>query len=175
MTKRDVLAVALKVLGVYCVIQAVASLPIIGSALSWRGEPSREAFSRILLLASAILLPIIYIAIALVLWRKADSFAEKLIREDSPLPAMRDPGWEKQVFVLAIRIIGVVCFPMAIPELGKGIRELALMLQYHDTTGTVLIARAFSFVHLLLLLALGAYLLSGAKRIVGFVFRQNER
>jgi len=172
MTKRDVLDLALKVLGVYCVIRAVPELYMIIGCLA---ESHKESAGDRVFLAVMLLVPVLWIAIAAVLLMKADALARALVKEDAAVPAMGAPDWEVQVFGLALKVVGVVCLAIGIPYLGLTITSfLSAFTEQHGTMSvSVAIVRALpGIVYSALLLAIGAYLSFCTEHLVAFSFRK---
>jgi hypothetical protein len=170
MTKRDLLSLALKILGVLSAMGAVASLPAIGLAINMVHEGRQHDINPTVVLAGAILSPALYAAMAWVLLKGGDAIARKLMPEDSAITAVGAPDWEKPIFVLSLRITGVVCLAMGIPALGEFLLYLGMLWRYHQ--GVIGFQSLAHLSNALLLFAVGAYLLSGGKHLVAFVFRQ---
>jgi hypothetical protein len=175
MTKRDVLAVALRVLGVYCVIQALTLVPMIGFYLTGDIRVDGHAAQQFVFTASLILVLVLYVAVGGVLVGKAEAFAQRLIRLDAAAPALGAPDWERQFFVLALKIIGVVCLAMGLADLGRILTDTVIRWSHwpqSEKVQFVLAGLLPSGVEAGLLLAVGAYLLTGARHLVAFVFRE---
>lgn len=166
MTKRDVLSVALKIIGVICMLYAIFDISFGLSALSWQSR-SREETGFHWLVAAAIAAPVLLFCMAYVLLKWGDAIANRLIRDDAQLPTVGAGQWEKPVFSLAMRILGAVSI----------MRTVSLLLRELARTPF----RAFFMAHswgdiagLAVILLIGLYLLFGARHIVEFLFREKS-
>jgi hypothetical protein len=170
MTKRDILSVAFRIIGVYLAIFAIVSIPMIIFSLASQGQmqqsgmiiPPRSWVARI----SIQLNPILMFGFALALLKWADSLAAKLIKEDSAVSMPQAAADTKQVFVLALRIIGVMQIVAAAPGL------IANLLRLLPLGAMSRSAPGFNLPELIVRLLIGIYLLSGAKHLVAIVFRK---
>jgi hypothetical protein len=101
---------------------------------------------------------------------KADALAQKLGKEGGSIPAVGAADWEWPVFELVLKIIGVVCIMVGLADLAG---ELARWPNWpmHPEGPFVVAGLRPRAVEAGLLLVAGAYLLTGARRLVVFVFR----
>lgn len=164
MTKRDILSVTFKILGVVYVMKMIASLPLIVTVVSaFCQRHSSELLEGINLswcLGATIAYPILACIMACVLLRWGDLIAEKLIRVDTTLSVPDISQWQKPIFLLSLRIVGLVCVVKGIPNVVHALVSLSF--------------RGLRTVSPVMLLILGAYLLLGGKHLVKFAFRERE-
>jgi hypothetical protein len=166
MTKRDVLSVALKIMGVYCLFTAIVSIPTIGFGISM----ATQVYGEVWMLITSIMYPIWLIGFAYVFIQFSEVFAEKLIPEDTQIPSVDMSQLEKPIFVLAVRIIGVISLARGVPELVKFI-VLSPTWRYEAMT-----ARSWeNMAGGIALLGFGIYLLSGGKQLVAFAFKEKTK
>jgi len=162
MTKRDVLSISLKILGVTSITRAVVYVPMMGYFVI----PQRSGYSaRYLALGTTVILPFfLMLAIGYILLKWGDSIASKLIRVDSEVPAF-DTQWEMPAFTLALRVVGVLCLTRIISALQSSFRFLGQPAVMNSQTLAGIIAAAAY-------LLIGVYLISGGKHLVKLAFRK---
>jgi len=175
MTKRDVLSVACKILGLTCILYVILAAPGIVGFIPWAFEQVRRGSSGSMpdltpfyQLAALVGGALLWLVAAYVLLRFGDAIAARLVRVDAPLPSVGTSEWEKPVFVMAARIVGLACLARGIPVLARPLAAMAFQVTYRpggnmDTWAGLISGTA--------LLAFGAYLLSGGKHLVQFAFR----
>jgi len=165
MTKRDVLSVAFKIIGVMCIYSAALTIPIVIFSLAQIVDRHREINIEGIYLVSFIL----FAGLAFVLLRYGERIAEKLVPEDSALPTLNIKQQEIAIFQIAVRIIGVICLIKAVSDLFKGLTIYILKTRYYE------ILSAYEWGELvgaILLIILGGYLLSGGKKLVKFAYKE---
>ena len=166
MTKRDILSVAFKILGVISVMYAVEYIFAIGIGFGmiFQQPGPGQNFNPYWYLGSAILSAFLSIAIAYTLLKWGNLIAQKLIRDDSTISILDSSQWERPIFILSLKIIGVVCLSRGIPELVKTLSGMAF-LSKHQRTSLFNIDAIVSLI-------IGVYLISGGKRLVEFAYRE---
>ena len=175
MTKRDILSIAFKILGVISIMRVIESVFAIGMGFAWRlGKPEvlTEYYDPQWFLWTGILAFVLWLAIAYFLLRWGDLFAEKLIRYDSVMPLPDNDQWERPVFILSLKVIAVVCLAMGIPRLIDSLFDLILSAtgHWHQKSPSV----SNINVNAIVLVIFGLYLISGGRRLVEFVFRKRS-
>lgn len=172
MTKRDVLSVALKVLGAWCIVHSLSFLLTIGISLQALLRSSQgDVTLRPMLIWGSVGFVLVLCA-AYILLRFGDGIARRLAPIDSELSALGPSAWEKPVFVLSLRIIGVVCLVRGIPQLVRPIATLVLQGRY-ATLGNL--DNWASLIAAIVYLLLGAYLLSGGKHLVAWAYPEKAQ
>ena len=181
MTKRDVLSVALKVVGIILLIYAVVGIPrtvIYVILMLSRRVPGllHHTLEAWLQVAAAAL----FIILAGMLIGFADGIARKLVREDRELSIPRVD--ERPLFGVALRVIGVVLVVQAIPEVLRLLAEPALQVKHG--TGTLgwqlykefwtkhWVAHWAQTIQCAASLLLGLYLVAGARQFVDLLYRE---
>jgi len=167
MTKRDLLAVSLKVLGVYSLFNAIMLLTQVGFFIARYVTQGPRNENPYVLMAGFAAGFMLYLAFALVLLGRGDWIARKLVDEDGALPAVWARDSERPVFVLALRIVGAVW-------LIKGVWMLSRTLSLILPRGGFSTYQLPEITSSGILLALAAYFLSGGKHLVRFVFKEKE-
>ena len=140
MTKRDILSVALKILGVISIMRVIESVFVIGMGFATMfGKPEviPDVYNPDLFMWTGIISFVLWITMAYLLLRWGDLFAEKLIRDDSIITILDNNLWERPVFILSLRIIGVVCLAMGIPRLIDFLFDLGVSVMGHRQQSTV--------------------------------------
>jgi hypothetical protein len=173
MTKRDILSISFKVLGVVCLIYAAAMLPAIGIYIGSTVNKSSILGNPYWALALAVASWASVVAIAVFLLRRGDWMAERLVPTDSPVSTTVTDvrQWERSAFILSVKVIGVVCLTKGLPQLVNGLVDVARRGGPAPGRFWYLTHR---FVGPIVLLALGAYLISGGKHLVRFAFGHPE-
>lgn len=116
MSKRDILAIALKVVGAVFLIYGILELPtVIYIALSSRSTVAGTNAS--VAIATQFTSFGLTLALGACLVFAADGISRLLVREDAQLPASVIQADRRSVFQLALKIIGVVSVVQAVPAL----------------------------------------------------------
>ncbi|NIM89936.1 MAG: hypothetical protein GTO17_03205 [Candidatus Aminicenantes bacterium] len=169
MTKRDIVSISLKILGVFSVIYAVRQISRIAYAISIVIAQSERGLSSVGFLFGTIPSIILPLVVAYILLRWGDLIAKRLEREDSKIPTLGENGWEKPVFILSLRIVGVVCLIRSIPDLFNLLIRFASEGGIYISISPEIWGGLFSSI---VLLIIGLYLISGGKRFVKFVLKE---
>lgn len=167
MTKRELAALACKVLGLYAFISALNWLPVALMPILTGGAMGAQAARHWMLIVNA--LPgVLLINAALILWFGADALACWMVKEpDAPLPLVT-VGTEAQV--IAFSCLGLGSLLQAVPHIGQIITKLYISQQdaliQPDFKGMA----APDIIALLLQTLIGLWLLFGAAglaRLIG--------
>lgn len=174
MTKRDILSVAFKILGIISVMYAMEYMNGIGLGLGmiFQQPGPGQNFNPYWFLGTMILSAFLYIAIAYILLRWGDLIAKKFVREDSAISILDPSQWERPIFMLSLRIIGVVCLIKGVPELVKVLSELAFRGKYQGIISLPHIGSGI--IGAIVFLIIGVYLISGGKHLVKFAYRKKN-
>jgi len=168
MTKRDILSVAFKIMGVLLAASAILFMPIYLMTFVGFAGRERMPLSPYWYWAAAAASPVVTLCVAYLLLRFSDAMAGRLAARDNGVFSVGlAAGWEKAVFGLSLRIAGAGIVARGIPDLIRSALSRRLFQGFVDV-GTLL----FDVVHPLLTLIIGAYLLTGAKHLVRFLFRE---
>ena len=175
MTKRDVLFVALKIMGIYFICLAILSLPNIGVYLSMGARFGQEStFMSFGSLLNAIIYPIWLLGFAYVFFRFSDSITELLIPDDTELPQIDINQYQKPIFTLSIRIFGVLCLTRGIPKLAEFLAKLYRIKQAAMPLSDETISSSDfgNVISAIIFLVLGGYLISGGRWLVAFAYKE---
>jgi hypothetical protein len=167
MTKRDLLAAFLKILGVVFATFTVFNLATLFMPLEFVGSTVRDNQFWVTIGLTAVFF-IAILAIVFVLLRWGDGIARMLERDSSPLPPLVTGDWEKPLFILSLRVAGVVCLISGVPGVIYHLIQV-IYAAWSSLYGNI------SWSYLLrdiVLVVLGAYLLRGGKHVVRFGFRE---
>ncbi len=168
MTKRDILSISLKILGVFSIIYAVRQIPYIALTISMFIPQSGQGLSSIWYLIGIITSIILAFVIAYILLRWGDSIAKKLVRKDSKIPSLNEKEWEKPIFILSLRVVGVLCLIRGIQEL---IKYLIRFTSLGEKPGFLTAQNWGGVISTIVVLIISVYLISGAKKFVKFLLR----
>ena len=172
MTKRDVVAIVLKVLGVIAVMYAILHISSVGMAIGLLFRPSTPdspSYLSYWYIVVTITTPILLCIMAYLLLKWGDSIAIRLVRKDKKIPALGTNEWQRIIFTMALRIIGVVCLVKGIPEVIEGLGQIAFQWGWYG-----MINYWTGFFSAIVLVILGLYLISGGKYLVNYVFRERK-
>lgn len=175
MTKRDVLSVAFKIIGVYSIMTVIAYLPTIFMTLTISLQKSiimgLDSIARWYLIVF-ILFPITMLIFAYILIMYGEQIAEKLIKVDTALINMETTIKEKSIFIISLRIMGALQLAEAIPIILKTLIPFWMVSSKHLCLNSYLLTTSpgFELISGLVRLAIGFYLVSGAKDFVERVF-----
>lgn len=181
MAKRDVLSLALRVLGVVLIVQGIVGIPsVIASAVAIASQQwaSGEPVSLLNVLNWVGI--IVYVTVGIVLFFGGDAVARRLCssQERIELPEALDAS---SIFTTGARIVGLVFALQAIRWLLGGLSKVAAStVQLAGVTESDL-PKAFSeslrpeglasIISALVLLALSAYLVWGAPHLAKLIYR----
>jgi hypothetical protein len=164
MTERNILAAALKIIGIVVIAQVISSLPttVIGLGQLWSMSSGAMRFMSFLgvVLTSGLIIYIAYFFL-----KKSDLIAESLINPDRKFTISISSGWEKSGFILALRIIGVILVIKLAPNL---VNTIIMCLFMANQLQSFLVKSLFGGIFQLLI---GLYLISGGAHIVDFAFK----
>jgi uncharacterized membrane protein len=175
MTKRDVLSIAFKILGIISIMRVIESVFAIGMGVAWRfgkSEVATEYYDPQWFLWTGILSFVLWFAMAYFLLKWGDLFAQKLIRDDNVISLPDKDQWERPVFILSLKIIAVVYLIMGIPGLIRLLFDLVVSATGHWHQKPIISTNIN--VNAIVLVIFGVYLLSGGKYLVEFVYRERQ-
>jgi hypothetical protein len=168
MTKRDVLSVALKVLGVWSIVHSTSLLLLMGISLDMLlRNPKPDPSYRVQFIWGGVGFVLALFA-AYVLLHYGDGIARRLVPVDSGLAALGATEWEKPLFVLSLRIIGALCVVRGISNWVRPVALLVVQARYAEARDVYDWADVIAAT---LYVLLGAYLISGGRHLVEFAFR----
>ena len=169
MTKRDVLSLALKILGVYSIIYAVRQISNLVFAMRMAGPQPSSSPAPIWFLFGTVAPFFLSLIMAYVLLRRGDLIVLKLIKDDKDIPSLSSMDWESLIFILFLRIAGVVCLIRGLPQLSNSLIRLRPL---KEAQGFMSSSNLGSFISVIVLIILGVYLLFGAKGFARFVLNK---
>jgi NADH:ubiquinone oxidoreductase subunit 2 (subunit N) len=179
MTKRDVLSIAFKIMGVYFIYLAILTIPQIGMSISLFSKSTYSpGFNSPWYIIGSIVYPIWLLGFAFVFFRFSDSMTELLIPNDTELPQVDAIQNQKPIFTLALRIFGILCLTKGIPNLAAFFAKLYRVKQavpgdiYLNSNELISIADFINLVSAIVLIGLGGYLISGGMWLVNFVYKE---
>lgn len=179
MTKRDVMSIALRIMGLIIVYQILVSAPGVFATIAYMRQwsPAQEPFASnpAPYIMSMILNLVLMLLVSYALIFHADRISEKLIGIDStpstlPTTAMS----EISIFTTAIRIIGVYELAVGIPHLSN----IVAQAWQRSTVMADRFSRVFSIqnsTEAIATVILGFCLLLGAKYIADWVCSLDRR
>jgi len=173
-TIRDGLSIALKILGFHFIYMALTStatiagyLPVFLSLYKPTALDSTGIVKLALFLPSVIPF-LLYVVTACILLKFSDKISAKLISVDKEIQIFGADNWQKEVFTIALRIFGAY-------EVAK--RTATLVWQFAPEPAFQKAIEKDSWQNIaytLVCIAIGVYLLTGAKHIVNLVFKEKK-
>ena len=160
-SKRDILEISCKVLGLFCLIQGI---PYIASVLAF--VTTTDMITRFSLILTVGIAAFHYIA-AFILLKWAKGIAALLVGEDQPVEIKVGVGWQKLVYTLCLRVVGAVAIIRAVPRIIGAIIQITLGAT-SSASWVPLIIHVAS-------LALGIYFIGGAKAVVRIAMKGSLR
>jgi hypothetical protein len=184
MTKRDLLAIAVKILGLVTFLKAIIEVPSMLYYATHREPGFADSLASMVWIQFGSLL--LQVGIGLILIAFSESIARGLVRLDreSPLPDVGND--ERPWFRTAVRVVGVVAVTFGFPILvGTVVQVLAVAagetanMALPDKFTVFMVALRASKLESsaytgLVQIALGAYLVWGAKQFTRLVFRDRS-
>lgn len=150
----------------------IVLIPNIGLAIGSLLQPYIDEFQSYMKLRQFILYlvwPIGSLLMGCILLKWGDNIASKLVKVDREIALKVEDDWEKRIFVLSLKIIGVIWLIKGIPDFIKSIGELVFRLYFYYFS----IYQKFGILlGSLISIILGIYLITGGKYLVELAFRQ---
>jgi len=169
-SKRDILEISCKVLGLFCLIRGMAYF--FTPMMFWNLD--NLVFFIGPFVSSLVL--------SFVLLRWSRNIAQFLIREDQPMQLGAEEGWQKPVYTLCIRVIGAFAFIRAVPEIIRALSQLVFLLfrsespsQFPDSRFLYYAIPVGALVWAIVYLSLGIYFIRGAKGITRIAMKGSMR
>ena len=156
--KRDILEISCKVLGLYCLIQAIPYMSSV--ALMNRNTLTYMAWPLAF-----------YIIAAIILLKGARGIAFLLAREDQPVEIKAEQGWQKPVYTLCLRVVGAVAIVKSVPMIIGAV----LQIIFRHRVGVTPFASWISLIPPVASFALGIYFIGGAKELVKIAMKGSLR
>ncbi|MFH0803068.1 MAG: hypothetical protein V2A78_11895 [bacterium] len=132
-------------------------------------------------LAAYILEVILSLVFAYILLRWGDFIAGKLVPADSEILSLDAEELKRRpVFILALKIIGVFCLILGIPQLAKVLAVLTfggnkqVIIQGGAIYPPALCNQSGEIASALVFLIIGGYLISGGRHLVEFAFKETK-
>ncbi|NOX97717.1 MAG: hypothetical protein GXO98_06655 [Nitrospirae bacterium] len=171
MKSTTALSLGMRLVALVLGVRAIVYLPTFGWTLRrLADEPKQLPFAVSMGMAIALSL-----AAAWLLFRFADRLATRFISSDDEigLKGYDDPSVRREVFQLALRIIGAVCIAFSIPQfVGQGIVRIVTYSSFQMQLWLHLVPGIISF-------CIGVYFLKGGELLVRIAYGRehapNER
>lgn len=172
MTQRNILSVALKILGVAILMYTIVLISKVGYAIGLLFAPHDTVYTFYVVrwhFVWTLVYPIFAFICGLILLKWGDAITKKLIREDTEVDVTPTEGWERRIFLISLRIIGVISLIRGVPDFTKAIGELVMRwyIYYYMTSHVISVIVASS-----LSVLIGIYLLIDARHLVRLAFRE---
>ncbi len=162
------MALALKIIGVVCIVNVARQVTSLATAILWAMRPSVDFTNILIGIVPAILLLVLLLVIGYLLVVWSDRLAARLVSAEAALPELSTLTFGKKTFAFALRIVGTLA--------------LIRGLSYATTAGTRVMRSAdwpFPYpwswpANAVLYCIIGIYLLTGAKHVVNFAYRNRQ-
>jgi hypothetical protein len=174
MTKRDVLSIALRILGILGLFWVAKSLPYAVVSLTTPNETIAAndpfKFNITLYKASYMIELVLILLVSLTYLKYSDQIAGRFIKDDSSISTITTHESSRSVFTVALRIIGAYLLAIHLPDLLLGVISWVLG-RFFLIAGVFQTTDLVQLIKPTLIVALGFYLLLGAKHVVGWVYK----
>ena len=173
-SKRDILEISCKVLGLVCLIWAVGAIPHAISAVVRLAKHGSSGANEPILwwLPRMIAMPVVYIVSAFLLLKCSKGIALLLIREDGPVQVEVGKDWQSSLYTLCLRVVGAVVLVRGIPQL---IRILPQVIFRHRLAPPIPPTIWGELISAIVYLVLGIYFIGGAKLIARIALKGSMR
>jgi hypothetical protein len=158
-SKRDILEISCKVLGLICLIRGIVYL-------------SPVAFMNLSSFAYLVGPFVFHLASAFILLKWSRNIASFMVREDQPVELKVEGDWQRPVYTLCLRVVGAVVCIKAVPTIIRAISEIILRSRIPNATP---VTGWLSLIWAIVYLALGIYFIGGAKEVVRIALKGSLR
>ncbi|MFH1777735.1 MAG: hypothetical protein ABH952_09300 [Candidatus Omnitrophota bacterium] len=166
MAKKDIFVVALKIAGIYLLVRAVESIQTIFMIVgTWDNIPVLKGIETYGMIVGSIMPFLLFVITGVYLLKRADQIAIKLSKDDASevMPgALTKDGLQE----IGFSVVGILLVANAIPQVATHSVYLFLSYSYPKGTDSRIWASVISY---LAVLALGIFLIFGAKAVRGFI------
>jgi len=171
MSKRDILSIALKILGVVSIMYTVIFIPTIWMAIGmllFQTYPDNyQSYMYRWNFIISVINPVCIFIMGYILLKWGNKISVKLIRENKDVDIKVSENWDRHVFILSLRIIGVIWFVSGFLKLvtcmGKVIVGYVMPILIGDLLGGIVF------------LGFGIYLLFDGKHLIKLAFKKQAR
>jgi len=163
MTKRDILELAIKIIGIYMVILILNFIHSILISIPWIFE--RREHNSLLFLISYTISVLIYFVVAYYFIFRANSLANIICKEDKPFRESNNIQKET-IQEIAFTVVGIYLIANVLPKITQSIITLIQQGRFKN------IQFSYSFSHLIssiIQIGIGIYLVLGSKGIVNTI------
>jgi len=171
MTKRDILSISLKLIGIYCLSVIIISFPIIWNDISFVFNYKHFGINPYAYFIGFMISRGWQLGLAYILCRYSDSIAERLIPNDSEISLGDINQFEKSLFSVSLIIIGAGCLAVVVPNIIRTLTKLYSGKPGYNY-GQVPSYNFEKVIGPIALLAFGGYLLTGGEHLVAFAFKK---
>ncbi|MFB3895301.1 MAG: hypothetical protein ACE14V_03260 [bacterium] len=171
MTKREVLSLSFKLIGIYCLIETITGLPLFVNEFFAISHFSQSVGINIYIHTVGIMIRILWwIGLVYLFFRYSDYLAKRFILINTEIPFGDIIQLEKGLFPLSLIIIGVGCCISAVSNiLGK------LSNIFDHSYGQSFITSFNRIIGPLVLLTIGVYLATGGEHLIRLAFREKRK
>jgi hypothetical protein len=180
MTKRDFLSLLLKLMGLYCLFEFIITISTLLGDIQYM--INYKQFPQIypsVYLIGVILSRIWPLGLAYVLCRYSYPIAKRLIANNSEISFGDITQSEKSLFSISIIIIGIGCFVNGVPNIIRILSKTYITRAYSHILspnyGQISSNTFDKTIGVLVLLALGVYLITGGEHLVALAFREKRK
>lgn len=167
-TKRDILALSFKVLGLLCLIWGIPNA-VSAAMIALRSSNEQSIW----LVPGLIAMPVTYFISAFLLLKCSKGIASLLVREDGPVQINVGEDWQRPLYTLCLRVVGAIALVRGIPGLIRALVQFSLYRRF--VAPQVPIATWSQLVSAIVYLILGIYFIGGAKLIVRIAMKGSLR
>jgi len=169
MKKQAILDIALKIIGILMLKDAlVSAISAVSTLTIYFQDPSNYPYSLLALFQSTVLWTLIYILLGFLLLKYSKNLAAKLLKDGADLDINLPDDWEKRMFSIAVKVVGVISLIHGIagicPHFWDWSRGEFKFVSFYMPTFATSLTQA----------VLGLYLLIGGEFIFKIAYRKKQ-
>lgn len=178
MTKRDVYSLTFRILGILALFNIIRFISTTGEMVYMYSIQSLgNKLSILYYLAPSIASLLLYFILAFILLTRADILTIKIVKEDMQIPTIIGGENSKEIFILSLKIMGVLFMVKGGVLILEKIVEV--FLKAFSSGGVYMgifdIYKLSTIFYSLCLISVGVYFLSGGIHLVDFAFRKSDK
>ena len=170
MKKQAILDIVLKIIGILMLKDAFVSVfSAISSFSLYFQDQGNYPYSLMALFHSTVLWIIIYLVFGFLLLKYSNVLAAKLLKDGADLDIDLPDDWEKRIFSIAVKVVGVISLIHGIADICPHFWEWSIDESRVTIFGMPRLGTALTNV------AIGLYLLLGGAKLVRIAYRERKK
>ena len=172
MKKQAILDIVLKIIGILLLKDGlISALSAVSSLSLYFQDQGNYPYSIMALLQSTVLWIFIYCVIGFLLLKHSKVIAAKLIKDDGDLDIELPDDWERRVFSIALKVVGVICLIHGIAAISPHLWDWS---RYESKYKFITFSMP-TFATAITNVVIGIYLLRGGEFLVRTAFQKKKK